>query len=125
MIIFLCTILASEALFPGLDRADLSHLSRLVSHFQKHRIESSRLTFVEFLKLHYGDADHLTTTPSEHQDLPFSKRLHHRVSLQIIQELALINPESTWIVLTKLAGPNENIIHPGAVISQVWQPPRA
>ena len=122
MIIGLCAILALEALAPDLDLADLSHLPGLLSQYQKHRSECADRTFGG---LHYNNGNHITANPTDHQDLPFSKRQHHRVSFQIAQEPSLFSPHTTYIVLTKIERMIDPSLHTNCVTSQVWQPPRA
>lgn len=125
VIIGLCFILGFEALFPYVNLTELSHLPELWCHFQKHRIESPKLTFSEFLSLHYDDPEHLATTPKDHKDLPFSKTHRRAPTLQMTHELLLINPETTYIVLTKIESVTDCVVPTSSVTSQIWQPPRA
>ena len=125
LIIGLCSILALEALLPDVDLADLSHLPELLSHYQKHKSESPGVTFLEFLRLHYDDPGHLASSPSDHQDLPFSKRHHHRGSIQIVHDPTIIPTQITPFVLIEIKGVFDTIIHPNKVASPIWQPPRA
>ena len=125
LVIGLCSILALEAFLPDVNLADVSHLPDLLSHFQRHREETPDITFGEFLLLHYDNPVHLAASPADHQDLPFSKRLHYRLPLQIAQEPEQIATQTPFIVLDKSEGKTDCTLHTNNVASQVWQPPRA
>jgi hypothetical protein len=124
LIIGLCSILALETLLPDVNLADLSHLPQLLSHFKKHRSESPNLTLAEFLDLHNDDSDHWASSPKDHQGLPFSKRLGYRGCLQIAHETVLVNPQKSYIVLMKIEGMADRMLHTNSVTADVWQPPR-
>lgn len=125
LIIGLCSTLALEALFPDVDLADVSHVPQLLAHFQKHRSQSPDISFVEFLSLHYNDPGHLSSTTSDHHNLPFSKKYHHRFSVQIAQETMLVYNQSTPFVLIKIESVFDPVVHSSTSTSSVWQPPRA
>jgi len=125
LFISLTSILALEALFPEVNFADLSHVPVLIAHYQKHCKESPEITFIGFLRLHYADPDHLATTSSDHQDLPFSKRQHRPMNIQIAQTPVLIKIETPEFVLLKIVSEFDLVIHTTGIASPIWQPPRA
>jgi hypothetical protein len=125
VVIGLCWILALEAFFPGVNLADASHLPDLLNHYQKHKLQSPEITFTEFLSLHYEDSNHLASSPSDHKDLPFSKRLHNTVTSVISQLMIVSIPESTYIIVVKSADSHNRGSQPIGIASSVWQPPRA
>lgn len=50
---------------------DWVHVPGLLKHYQEHRAENSKLEFLDFLAMHYADAEHRDSDGS-HEDLPFS-----------------------------------------------------
>lgn len=58
-VILLASVLVLETAFPQVDLAELSSLPEVWTHFKRHRLESPRITFLDFLSLHYGNPDHL------------------------------------------------------------------
>ena len=124
LIIGLCWIFAVESVFPDNDLADLSHLPELLDHFAEHKIQSPRLSFAEFLMMHYDNTQHLTATPGDHQDLPFSKRHHHRVSLQVAPEIVTISVRWIGALIMNIELPDEHVHFSGCTTLKFWQPPR-
>lgn len=59
---------------------DWVHVPGLLKHYQKHRAENSALGFMDFLAMHYADAEHPESDGS-HEDLPFSH--HHKDHLGV------------------------------------------
>ncbi len=125
MIIALCSVLTLEALFPDVNLADISNLPELVDHFNEHRKTSPEIGFAGFLVLHYCDSNHLASTPSDHQKLPFSKRQLHRSFFQFYQEPVVALPESDYAAVVKIECVYHDTFFPSEISSQVWQPPRA
>ena len=50
---------------------DWVHVPGLLKHYQEHKAENGSLVFVDFLAMHYADAEHRNAEGS-HEDLPFS-----------------------------------------------------
>ena len=50
---------------------DWVHVPVLLKHYQEHKAENSALEFLDFLEMHYADAEHRASEGS-HDDLPFS-----------------------------------------------------
>lgn len=54
---------------------DWVHMPALVQHYAEHRAEHPDLGVLEFLAMHYADAQHQSSEPS-HEDLPFQQHQH-------------------------------------------------
>lgn len=50
---------------------DWVHVPVLLKHYEEHKAENSTLDFLDFLAMHYADAEH-RTSEGPHDDLPFS-----------------------------------------------------
>ena len=50
---------------------DWVHVPGLLKHYQEHKAEHSDLGFLDFLAMHYADAEHRDSDGS-HEDLPFN-----------------------------------------------------
>jgi len=124
-VILLSSILTLETAFPQINLAELSGLSEVWTHFQKHRLESPDITFLDFLNLHYGNSDHLNRATHDHHKLPFSKGVHrHAAAMPIVYDVVRIYPSKFYNVLMVISG----VIYNGATVPSValsiWQPPK-
>lgn len=124
-ILSLCAVLVMETVFPQGTVADFARIPEVFAHFERHRKESSDITFLQFLNLHYGDTDHLSAPEPDHQKLPFSKRTHRPITfLQSIPGDAGIEPPKVTQVLMTIGG----VIYRAASVpffsSSIWQPPK-
>ena len=55
----------------GIDQS--AHLGDLVQHYQQHQREDPKMSFSDFLTMHYGaDSEHLKHPKHSHQNLPAS-----------------------------------------------------
>lgn len=123
LIIGLCSILAFEAFFPDVDLSEFSHLPDLMAHYYEHQKTAPDISFLAFLRLHYGNPDHLASYPDGHQRLPFSKRQHHRDILLIAADMAFLPLRNVGFVLVNA----ESILQQfftNSIVSVIWQPPR-
>jgi hypothetical protein len=113
-----------ESAFPRLEFSDLIGLPILFEHFQKHKLESPGMSFVQFLSLHYGDSGHTVQDYKNHEKLPFSKSHRIHTLFQILQHPNAIDMATTFKVLMKIEGVayKESSIH--SVLVPVWQPPK-
>lgn len=60
------------ALLPQSDLHELSKISVLLQHFERHQaLHPHELSFVDFLRMHYEDADHMQA--ENHDGLPLKK----------------------------------------------------
>jgi hypothetical protein len=75
--ILLSFVFIVETISPSVDLADFVHISDIWEHFEEHQLEHPEITFLTFLHLHYGESEHNKQHHDAHQNLPFSKRLHH------------------------------------------------
>jgi hypothetical protein len=122
--ILFSAIIFVESAFPRMDFSDLISMPVLFRHFQKHKVESPEISFVQFLSLHYGDSEHAYEDSKNHEKLPFSKSHRIHTVLQIVQYPTLIDMTTTFKVLMKIEGVayKESSIH--SVLVPVWQPPK-
>lgn len=124
-VVLMLSLFIIESVFPRVDLAELSRLPDLWVHFQKHQKESAKITFVEFISMHYSDAGHSDATPEDHQKLPFSKTHNHRVPiLQLALDLVNVNFQAAYTCLWEIQGVNYTVIHPPKVACPIWQPPK-
>ena len=122
LILFIFTV---ESLFPHIDLSELSRVPDLWSHFQKHRQESSEISLLEFLNLHYNDPQHSNVTPVDHQKLPFSKTHNHRVpAFQCMLHLVNVNPRTDYTCLREIQEVGYCVSYPNKVSGSIWQPPK-
>jgi hypothetical protein len=125
LVFVIVSIFTMESLFPNVDLAELSHLPDLWSHFEKHRLESTDISLLEFLNLHYNDPQHSSATPMDHQNLPFSKNRNHRTPpLQIVIDVVKVTPHIVYTCLREIQGVNYFLSYPNKVASAIWQPPK-
>lgn len=86
-----CWILGGS-LFPGLGIDQSAHLGDLVEHYQEHKKLDVQLSFVNFLKMHYGaDSAHQKRPNHSHRNLPANS---HSVSSYLPTALILAVPDS-------------------------------
>ena len=124
-IILLSSVFVMETVFPQADLADISRLSEVLKHFEKHHLESPGITFLEFLSLHYGSSDHLDQQNQDHEKLPFSKRLHHQVqSLQFVPNIERLHPSRSCTLLMVISEVLYRRVGAPSVAISIWQPPR-
>jgi hypothetical protein len=122
--ILFCIIIFVESAFPRIGFSDLASLPILFQHFQKHKLESREISFVQFLTLHYGDSEHADHDSKDHEKLPFSKSHRIHTLLQIVHYPTPIDMSATFKVLMKIEGVayKESSFH--SVLVPVWQPPK-
>lgn len=124
-VILLSFILALETTFPQVDLAELSSLPEVWAHFEKHRLESPGITFVDFLNLHYGDSDHLNRATHDHHKLPFSKGMHrHTIAMPIVYDVVRVYPSKFCNVLMVISEVIYNGVAVPSVALSIWQPPK-
>ncbi|MBT1686449.1 hypothetical protein [Dawidia soli] len=124
--ILLSFVFIVETMSPSVDLADLSRIPVIAEHFKEHRLEHPEITFLTFLRLHYGTSDHRKHEHrGHHHKLPFSKRLHHHHSaLQTVPEGTRVFPiRKSSLVMTITAVIYHDIYGP-RVATSVWQPPK-
>ena len=121
-IIGLTSILALQALLPNVNLVDMTQLR---AFYKVYRDASSQFAFGTFLRLHYDNPDHSVPAPPAHQDLPFSKRGHHRANGQIAHLPEYNRIQTTHFFLLKVEGEFAHAIHTNSIILSIWRPPRA
>lgn len=117
-------IVFMESAFPRMEFSDLINLPILFQHFQKHKLESPGISFVQFLSLHYGDSEHAGQDSKNHGKLPFSKNHRALALIQIVQYPMVVDLTTTFKILMKIEGVayRESSIH--SISLPVWQPPK-
>jgi len=79
-------------LLPGFGIEQSAHLGDLVEHYQAHKKLDAQLSFVNFLKMHYGaDSAHQKRPSHSHRNLPAHS---HSVSNYLPAGLILAAPNS-------------------------------
>lgn len=59
----------------------------LIHHFNDHRKESCTLSFVEFLKLHYSNNQHIHHENGDHQNIPFKQNIDFHTSVYFFKQV--------------------------------------
>lgn len=102
-LVLACWMLGGS-LLPGFGIDQSAHLGDLVQHYQQHRKANSRLSFVDFLNMHYGaDSEHQKHPNHSHQNLPTSG---HAVPAYTPAAVRLVVPSFQMLLLpsTKFFG---------------------
>ena len=70
--VFFAVYIFIGSLLPNSDLHEISKISALIQHFQRHQDNAGGgLTLVNFLKMHYQDAQHMQS--ENHEALPFKQ----------------------------------------------------
>lgn len=108
-------------MLPEQSMAELNKIPSLIQHYNHHKTEHAEaISFVDFLKLHYGNSAH--NQEEDHGDLPFFDSLCacllfvHSVQQQITFTALFTSPLAS-IELTN----NYHLLHHEAI----FQPPKA
>ncbi|MCB0532948.1 MAG: hypothetical protein H6574_02285 [Lewinellaceae bacterium] len=100
LLLFLIVHLLSGNMLAG----ELGKLPYLMRHFQLHRQQNVESTLLDFLRLHYANAQHRRSDPA-HRQLPLQQLGIHTASSSIL-------PESDQIVLLTSITPQYNALRP-------------
>ena len=93
---FLACWILGGSLFPGFGIDQSSHLGDLVGHYQEHKKLDDQLSFVHFLKMHYGaDSAHQKRPNHSHRNLPAHS---HSVTNYLPTGLILATPDRRRLV---------------------------
>lgn len=100
-------------------------LPALTSHFLEHKANSSHLSFVEFLMMHYTGHDHNDQDQEKDMRLPF-KDMHQ--SLQTVQFLSIQQANNPFDIIIHsqrsafmIADEDSEYSH---FTPSIWQPPK-
>jgi hypothetical protein len=107
----------------------LGQLAALETHFEEHQKENPRITFLDFLILHYGSDFKKHQSEHDHSKLPL-KHSTPSVSATIVLsppvEIWLFNPNfQRTIVEKRLSNFDYHQVFVSLNLSNIWQPPRA
>jgi len=116
-----------KSIFPSVELPSVAELRELVHHFNTHQQKDSRITFLQFIQLHYGsDSRHLDADANNHQKLPFSKHQRVTMSLQLLTDLTRA---LEWASIRQLHIKSDEAgyfeMSGFQLIKSFWQPPRA
>ncbi|MBK9177440.1 MAG: hypothetical protein IPM46_14130 [Flavobacteriales bacterium] len=116
----MCLHICMASVAPG-GLIELIKLPDLAEHYHQHALESDGdLTIVEFLMMHYFDAEHEKRDASRHGDLPF----HHTTTIGLIYLATADPPGPTSIEASVASGyvpmelwacgqwPGRSVFHP-------------
>ncbi len=82
---FLAAYLFFGSLFPGNSFFEFSEVPTLIKHFQYHRAtETPGIGFIDFMVLHYANAEHEKSDPANHTKLP----VHHGFTSSTTDQVA-------------------------------------
>jgi hypothetical protein len=82
--IMLSVVLLAESILPSLELHELTKVSALLQHYEKHKLESPELTFLQFIEMHYADTEHHQQDHQNHDKLPFSHHQHHHNGTELV-----------------------------------------
>ncbi len=89
---FLACWILGGSLLPGIGIDQSAHLGDLVGHYQAHKKLDAQLSFISFLKVHYGaDSAHQKRPNHSHRNLPAH---NHSVTNYLPTSLILAAPVS-------------------------------
>ena len=100
-------------------------LPALTSHFLEHKANSSHLSFVEFLMMHYTDHDHNDNDQDKDMQLPF-KDMHQSLQTMHIWSIQQVTNPFDLIIHSQrsslmIADDYSEYSH---FTSSIWQPPK-
>jgi hypothetical protein len=105
----------------------LLKLPYIFQHYSVHRHENKKLTFLQFLDMHYMHGCPKDKDYKEDMKLPFKTHVKYAVTPSIAY-FAITNPGSQVKAIElprlKVILHNENFI-PWAYLSTIWQPPKS
>jgi hypothetical protein len=124
---FLAVHLLLVSLLPNNNLYELQKLGNLLMHFEHHlTVHKENISFVEFLQLHYFDAEHQQKDHAEHENLPF-----HQHENTPISKIFFYSPEIVLQVTTVFVSFIPEKIHSfflqtplPRLIFDIWQPPK-
>lgn len=123
--ILLCSVFLIESIFAGVELSDISQLPQLWSHFEKHKLESPEITFLDFLYLHYGDSNHFDQDAGTHKKLPFTSYHFHHLTFQAMHDRFSIDHSFCYQFLMVIEGVTYFENHKYSIARSIWQPPKA
>lgn len=77
--------LLSLHLFGNTELNQVFHIRQLLVHYY-HHLQVSRISFGEFIALHYGAGDSIWTDDTEERELPFMQIHHHIYTYAILPQ---------------------------------------
>jgi len=100
-------------------------LPALTSHFLEHKANSSHLSFVEFLMMHYTGHDHNDQDQDKDMQLPF-KDMHQSLQTMHIWSIQQVTNPFDLIIHSQrsslmIADDDSEYSH---FTSSIWQPPK-
>jgi hypothetical protein len=125
--IVIASLMLIEAFLPATEMDELSKLPVLFTHFAKHQQEDPSISFLEFLQLHYDDANHHDLDHQTHDQFPLSGH-QHQAHVQLHYMTITIVEVDAFISLISLHEINTVEYREPASSSlsfSIWQPPKA
>lgn len=127
--VFLLAAQILVVLAPAPLQTELAKMDHLIQHFIEHRKQSSELSFLSFLSLHYGESFSQHQDDHDHADLPGK---HGPIHTHAILCGCLISdlPENLKLELRlpplqpKNIFPTDDAENDLLLASGIWQPPR-
>ena len=105
---------------------ELMKAPALIMHYVHHATEHNQAGFIEFISMHYGDSEHMSTDAHEHENLPGADHQNQCQHLQIIP--AFISNTTITLSIPQLfvqpAMPVYQAFFSNTVSNAIWQPPK-
>ena len=104
---------------------ELLKLPLLVEHFIEHKQQDTKISFIEFLCMHYAHGDVKDADYDKDMKLPFKSAENSHSSVSFY--LPAANVKQDFVIQfkeTKQKFPLYNSNYSSAYLSSIWQPPR-
>jgi hypothetical protein len=106
---------------------ELQKLANLFMHFEHHlTVHKENISFIEFIALHYFNAEHQQKDHAEHENLPFHQHENSpitkiffyapQITFEVVAIFATFIPEKTNSFFLQTPLPR--------LIFDIWQPPK-
>lgn len=118
--------MAAIHLLGNTEAGELLKIPRLITHYQQHRCNDSRIGFADFIIMHYINGDDGTHTDDwQDNQLPcHNTKQKHSFSQIFSKSLKPIDIEITILIEKKVFGGRLRQNHTSECLSVILQPPR-
>ena len=116
-------------LFSSTELSELLKIDSLLEHYEEHKGESSKISFSNFLYMHYIDYGQNNGDEEKDKDLPFHSNSHNEIANFIVPTVIPTNQIFISIVRSIDYQENKNFydVHSlmnSSYLSSIWQPPQ-
>ena len=121
-VLFFAYFIFIGSLLPNSDLHELSKISFLIQHYQGHQDKSPvKLSFLEFLRMHYKDAQHMKS--ENHERLPLKQMGNSPFDYFVSTPLVLCSQQPPVFPLPVQYLLFDQLV-PDQSAASIWQPPK-